>query len=160
MPALGAATVKPERSIRLARLCTGEITDTLTLSYDLRQKSRHRVQLDSGHEAAVLLPHGSWLCEGDRLRTSDGGLVQVHAAEEEVSTVRTDDPVPRVVALGRLSLYGRGSRPSSLRAVSPNRCRHRKVVYSPYPRGDKSAIFHNLELVELESAERGWGEVG
>ena len=70
-----------------------EITDTLTLPYDLRQKSRQRVELDSGREAAVLLPHGSRLFEGDRLRTSEGELVQVRAAPERLSTVRTDDPV-------------------------------------------------------------------
>ena len=70
-----------------------EITDTLTLPYDMRQKSRQRVELDSGREAAVLLPHGSRLFEGDRLRTSEGELVQVRAAPERLSTVRTDDPV-------------------------------------------------------------------
>ena len=72
---------------------TGETTDTLTLPYDLRQKSRQRVELDSGCEAAVLLPHGTRLCEGDQLRTSEGGVVRICAAAESVSTVRTHDPV-------------------------------------------------------------------
>ncbi|MFP6654208.1 MAG: urease accessory protein UreE [Myxococcota bacterium] len=71
----------------------GETSDCLTLPYDLRQKSRQRVQLDSGREAAVLLPHGSRLRQGDRLRSSEGDFVQVHAAAEALSTVRTDDLV-------------------------------------------------------------------
>lgn len=69
----------------------GEISDFLTLPYDLRQKSRQRVELDSGREAAVLLPHGSRLRQGDQLRTSEGDFVQVQAAAEALSTARTDD---------------------------------------------------------------------
>ena len=37
----------------------GEAVDTVTLAYDLRQKSRQRVRLDSGREAALLLPPSS-----------------------------------------------------------------------------------------------------
>ena len=73
--------------------CVGEVSDTLTLPYDLRQKSRQRVDLDSGRTAAVLLPHGTKLREGDWLRTSEGNLVLVRAAKEKVSTMRTDDAI-------------------------------------------------------------------
>jgi urease accessory protein len=70
-----------------------EVADTLTLPYDARQKSRQRVELDSGREAAIFLPPSSRLCEGDQLRTSQGDLVGVRAADEPVSTVRSDDPL-------------------------------------------------------------------
>jgi urease accessory protein len=65
--------------------------DSLTLPYDLRQKSRQRVCLDSGREAAILLSRGMRLVEGDCLRGADGTLVYVHVAPESVSTARTDD---------------------------------------------------------------------
>lgn len=65
--------------------------DSLTLPYDLRQKSRQRVCLDSGREAAILLSRGTRLVEGDCLRGTEGTLVYVHAAPESVSAARTDD---------------------------------------------------------------------
>jgi urease accessory protein len=70
-----------------------EVADTLTLPYDARQKSRQRVELDSGREAAIFLPPSSRLCEGDQLRTSRGEVVGVRAADEPVSTVRSGDPL-------------------------------------------------------------------
>ena len=71
----------------------GEVDDTLTLPYDGRQKSRRRVRLDSGLEAALMLPPGTRLIDGDRLRAVDGTSVRVNAALEAVATVRTDDPL-------------------------------------------------------------------
>lgn len=66
---------------------------SLTLPFELRQRSRQRVHLDNGEEAALYLPRGTRLCHGDRL-LSDGGLVvEVCAAEEQVSTLRCDDPL-------------------------------------------------------------------
>ena len=81
--------------IELIRNASGglEVADTLTLAYDARQKSRQRVELDSGREAAIFLPPSSRLCEGDQLRTSQGDLVGVRAADEPVSTVRSADPL-------------------------------------------------------------------
>jgi urease accessory protein len=81
--------------IELIELVTddGDVMDTLTLPYDLRQKSRQRVALDSGATAAIFLPPASRLCEGDRLRTSDGGLVAIRSSAEDVSMVRTGDPL-------------------------------------------------------------------
>lgn len=71
----------------------GETDDTVTLPYDLRQKSRQRLRLDSDGEAALLLPPGTPLDDGDRLRAADGTAVRVIAASEAVATARTDDPV-------------------------------------------------------------------
>jgi urease accessory protein len=69
----------------------GGADDTLTLPYDLRQKSRQRVSLDSGREAAIVLSGATSLASGDRLRASDGTCVRIISAPEPVSTVVSDD---------------------------------------------------------------------
>ncbi len=71
----------------------GDEGDSLTLTFARRQKSRQRVDLDSGREAAILLPPGSSLADGDLLRSAEGTVVRVVAASETVSTARTDDPM-------------------------------------------------------------------
>jgi urease accessory protein len=63
-------------------------SDTLVLSFDMRQKSRVRVKLLSGREAALHLERGRVLRDGQQLIASDGSIVLVRAAEETVSTVR------------------------------------------------------------------------
>ncbi len=65
---------------------------TLTLPFELRQRSRQRVTLSSGDEAALLLARGTVLRGGDDLRLSDGRAVRVEAAVESVSTVRSEEP--------------------------------------------------------------------
>mgnify|MGYP001316389478 CR=1 FL=1 len=66
---------------------------TLTLPFDLSQKSRLRTRLDSGEEVGLFLPRGTVLRHGDRLRTADGRVIEVRAAPETVSTARTDEPL-------------------------------------------------------------------
>lgn len=67
---------------------------TLTLPIDLRIKSRLRVTLDDGREAGLFLPRGQLLRGGELLTDDAGSLrVQVVAAPEKVSTVRSDDPL-------------------------------------------------------------------
>jgi urease accessory protein len=64
----------------------------LTLRFEDRRRSRMRAVLDDGREAALLLPHGTILRDGDRLRADDGGEVAtVRAAAQSLSIVRTDD---------------------------------------------------------------------
>lgn len=70
----------------------GPADATLTLSFDLRQRSRLRVRLDDGREAALLLARGTVLRGGDRLRADDGTVVGIVAAPEPVSTVACSDP--------------------------------------------------------------------
>jgi len=70
-----------------------DAVDTLTLSYELRQKCRQRVVLDSGAEAAVILAPGTRLADGDVLRATDGSPVVVRAADETVSVAHTDRPL-------------------------------------------------------------------
>ncbi|HEY2731992.1 MAG TPA: urease accessory protein UreE [Polyangia bacterium] len=67
-------------------------TATATLTLDERRRSRLRVALDDGREAAVLLPRGSALRDGDLLRADEGDVVVVRAAAESLSVARTPDP--------------------------------------------------------------------
>jgi urease accessory protein len=48
----------------------------LVLSFDLRRKSRLRATLTNGTEAAIFLPPGSVLRDGDLLEAEDGTLVE------------------------------------------------------------------------------------
>ena len=66
---------------------------TLTLSFELRCKSRQRVRLDDDREIAIQLPPGSVLQHGDVLRAADGLLIKVQAAPEEVSTAFSNSPI-------------------------------------------------------------------
>lgn len=66
---------------------------TLTLPFELRQKSRLRTWLDNGAEVGLFLPRGTVLHHGDRLRATNGLIVEVRAALETVSTAHTADPL-------------------------------------------------------------------
>lgn len=76
------------------RLAPGEShADRLILPFDLRQKSRLRVRLESGAEAGLFLPRGTILRGGDLLRASDGRIVQVVAADEPVMRVTAESAI-------------------------------------------------------------------
>lgn len=68
-------------------------SDSLTLPFDLRQKSRFLAKLDSGADIALVLPRGRVLRGGDRLRRQDGLVLEIRAAAEPCSTVRARDPL-------------------------------------------------------------------
>jgi urease accessory protein len=71
---------------------SGAPTGSVTLTLDDRRRSRLLVFLDDGREAAVQLPRGSALRDGDRLRAVEGGqIVLVSAAAENLSVARTND---------------------------------------------------------------------
>ena len=63
----------------------GEITFdyTLTLPFDLRQKSRFKAELDQGEQVGVQLPRGTMLRGGDLLETEEGKIILVKAADEQ-----------------------------------------------------------------------------
>ena len=63
----------------------------LVLPFADRSRSRLRAILDNGEEAGLFLERGSILRHGDLLLSDDGRIVEVEAAPEMVSTVRTDD---------------------------------------------------------------------
>ena len=75
------------------RIDHGEPRVTLTLPLDKRIRSRLRVMLDDGTEAGVFLERGQVLRDGDLLTDQAGFVVQVRAAAEAVSEVRSDDPL-------------------------------------------------------------------
>ena len=64
---------------------------SLTLPFELRQKSRLRVHLDHGDEVSILLERGRVLRSGDLLQAKDGTVVEIRAAPESVSTIRSSD---------------------------------------------------------------------
>jgi urease accessory protein len=76
---------------RLSELLPAQTT--LTLPFELRQKSRLRTWLDNGAEVGLFLPRGTVLRHSDRLRTTCGLIVEVRAAPETVATARTADPL-------------------------------------------------------------------
>ena len=66
---------------------------TLSLPFELRQKSRLKANLDSGEEVGLMLPRGHVLRGGDCLKAENGMIIQLAAAEESVSTVTAPDPL-------------------------------------------------------------------
>jgi urease accessory protein len=64
--------------------CKLEPKGKLELPFDARQKSRLRTHLASGEEAALMLPRGEILRGGELVVASDGRVIEVVAAAEEV----------------------------------------------------------------------------
>lgn len=62
----------------------------LELPFDLRNRSRLRTSLN-GEEAGLFLERGTVLRGGDLLLADDGRVIEVVAAKETVSTVRSSD---------------------------------------------------------------------
>ncbi len=72
--------------------------ERLVLPFDRRQRSRLRVELESGEDAGLFLARGTVLRGGDRLRAADGRIVQVVAANEPVMLVTADTPIQLIRA--------------------------------------------------------------
>lgn len=76
------------------RAGAARMTLSVTLSFLDRRRSRQRVRLDDGSEAALLLPRGTVLHDGDLVMAEDDGeplAVTVRAAPETLSVARTSD---------------------------------------------------------------------
>ena len=67
--------------------------DSLTLPFELRQKSRLVARSDGGRQILLQLPRGGVLRHGTRLRVSDGSVLEVRAAPESLSVVESDSPM-------------------------------------------------------------------
>ncbi len=65
----------------------------LKLPFELRQKSRLRTRLVSGEEVGLFLDHGAILRGGDHLRASDGRIVLVVAAHEDLMQAACANPL-------------------------------------------------------------------
>ena len=61
-----------------------DVRSRLELPFDSRQKSRLRTHLASGEDVALMLPRGEILRGGDLVVASDGRVIEVVAAAEEV----------------------------------------------------------------------------
>jgi urease accessory protein len=61
----------------------------LVLPFEQRQKARLRARLSNGVEIGIQLARGTVLRGGDRLRGTDGTVIEVVAAPERVSTVHS-----------------------------------------------------------------------
>lgn len=66
---------------------------TVVLPLHKRIKSRQRVTLEDGRDAGILLERGSTLKDGDLLTDNNGNIIEVKAALETLSIVRSDDPL-------------------------------------------------------------------
>ena len=85
--------------LRIERYANREISEAelrdlpkLVLPFDLRRKSRLRTSLANGTEAALFLPRGSVLRDGDLLEAEDGSLIKVESAREDVFFVTAETP--------------------------------------------------------------------
>src|ERR1700730_8193052 len=85
--------------LRIERYVNREISEVelrdlpkLLLPFDLRRRSRLRTRLANGTEAALFLPRGSVLHDGDLLEAEDGTLIRVESAPENVLLVTADTP--------------------------------------------------------------------
>jgi len=75
------------------RIDSGSCQTTLTLPLDQRTRARMRVTLDNGKDAGLFLDRGPILRHGDLIASETGDVVQIQAASESVSTIRSDDPL-------------------------------------------------------------------
>jgi urease accessory protein len=70
----------------------------LVLPFDLRQKSRLRTTLSDGTEAALYMPRGTVLRDGDILQAEDGTLVRVESSPENVLIITAATPFELIKA--------------------------------------------------------------
>ena len=79
--------------IKLTKLATADVSivDTLTIPFDLRQKSRFSAITDNGNEVGLFFPRGQIFRSGVILTGTDNFNVQIYAANEAVSVMRNSD---------------------------------------------------------------------
>ncbi len=85
--------------LRIERYADREMASTdlkclpkLVLPFDIRRKSRFRATLTNGTDAAIFLPRGSLLRDGDLLQAEDGTLIKIESAPEHLLVVTADTP--------------------------------------------------------------------
>ncbi len=77
-------------AFEVTHLHTGDETLDVVLSFEERQKSRHRVSTTCGNDVGWFIERGRILQQDDVLKCSDGTLIRITAADEAVSDVRAD----------------------------------------------------------------------
>lgn len=81
------------------------VAGVIVLSFEDRQKSRQSVCTTSGERLGLLLPHGTTLRNGDRLRSTDGRSYRVESAPEALSVACS--PAPLLLARAAYHLGNR-----------------------------------------------------
>ncbi len=81
------------------------VVASLALPFEMRSRSRYRATLASGEAVGVVLPRGTVLRGGDRVRLSDGRVVEVVARPEALVEARCADA--RVLARAAYHLGNR-----------------------------------------------------
>ncbi len=79
--------------IKLTEIAKAELTidDTLTIPFDLRQKSRFSATTDNGKEIGLFFSRGQIFRSDVILTGAEGFNVQIKAANEAVSVMRNSD---------------------------------------------------------------------
>ena len=67
------------------------VGDSLSLPFDMRQKSRFKAVLESGTEVGIFLERGKILRDGESLQAENGLVIKLSAAKEHLSTVTSSD---------------------------------------------------------------------
>lgn len=123
---------------------------TLTLPFELRQKSRLRATLDNGEEVGLMLERGQVLRHGTQLRAETGLIIEVQAAPESVSTVYSSDPL----LLAR-ACYHLGNRHVPLQ-IAEGLCRYQHDhVLDDMVRSLGLEVIHEIASFEPEAGAYG-----
>lgn len=69
----------------------GDLCLNVILTFDERKKSRYRTQTTCGKDFGWFVERGIVLSHGQVLKCKDGTLIQIQAAEEEITRVTCDD---------------------------------------------------------------------
>lgn len=87
--------------VRRADLGRRITIDTVTLDREARYRRRIAMESDRGHKFLLDLPEATYLAHGDALELSNGALVKVQAAPEELMEIHAHD----ALALARIAWH-------------------------------------------------------
>lgn len=93
--------LRASRIIRRADRAGRIVSDSITLDRQARYRRRVAMTSDRGHEFLLDLPEATYLAQGDALELSNGALVEVIAAPEDLLEIH----VPDVLALARVAWH-------------------------------------------------------
>lgn len=76
---------------RLGTHCHDPVSATVVLNYEQRDRGRLRLTSTDGEEVRLFLERGKPLLVGEFLRATDGKIVKIEGAEEDVAHASCDD---------------------------------------------------------------------
>ena len=123
-----------------------KIDETLTLPFEVRQKSRIKVKLDNGEPVTLILPRGGILRHGNLLRAESGLVVKIIAAQESVSAVYSDDKILLMKAC-----YHLGNRHVPVQVSNEYLCYQKDHVLDDMLLGLGLKVLHEHSSFEPES---------